>query len=77
MFQGREETRGLIADEVAVLRGTIVIEAAEVAAIADGVVVGSALVQKIEGAVNSGNKADLAGDIGSFCASLSAAMQRK
>lgn len=52
-------------------------QAAEVAAIADGVVVGSALVQKIEDAVNSGNKHDLAGDVGSFCASLSAAMQRK
>jgi tryptophan synthase alpha subunit len=48
-----------------------------VAAIADGVVVGSALVQKIEDAVSSGNKADLTQDVGDFCASLSAAIQRR
>ena len=52
-------------------------QAQEVAAIADGVVVGSALVQKIEDAVSSGNKADLTQDVGDFCASLSAAMQRR
>ena len=52
-------------------------QAEEVAAIADGVVVGSALVQKIEDAVESGKRSELIKDVGSFCASLSAAMQRR
>jgi tryptophan synthase alpha chain len=52
-------------------------QASEVAAIADGVVVGSALVQKIEDAVSSGDDTKLIADVGAFCASLSAAMQRK
>jgi len=51
-------------------------QAAEVAAISDGVVVGSALVQKIEDAVESDKRSELITDVGSFCASLSAAMQR-
>ena len=52
-------------------------QANEVATIADGVVVGSALVQKIEDAVGSGDDEKLIADVGRFCASLSAAMQRK
>ena len=51
-------------------------QAGEVAAIADGVVVGSALVQKIEDALKLDKKAQLADDVGAFCASLSAAMKR-
>lgn len=52
-------------------------QANEVATIADGVVVGSALVQKIEDAVGSGDDKKLIADVGCFCATLSAAMQRK
>ena len=52
-------------------------QASEVAAIADGVVVGSALVQKIEDAVSSGDDTKLIAEVGAFCASLAAAMQRK
>jgi tryptophan synthase alpha chain len=52
-------------------------QANEVATIADGVVVGSALVQKIEDAVGSSDDKKVIADVGRFCASLSAAMQRK
>jgi len=52
-------------------------QAQEVAAIADGVVVGSAIVSRIEQSADAGtNTKQLAADIGKFCSALAAAMHR-